>query len=188
MSPAGLAKVFAALAALALAIGAGFAAAGAWLVLPFAGLEVALLVADTELPDGDVIVVSNREPYVHERVRDRIQLHVPASGLVSALEPITRTCAGTWIAHGSGSADMEVVDADSRIAVPPSNPAYTLRRVWLRSSRPWVTACEACTTAKRRSRRRASFVPTWCCSTLDCRPSAGMRWRVRFGGGRGDAA
>jgi len=45
MSPAGLAKVFAALAAVVLAIGAGFAAAGAWLVLPFAGLEILLLVA-----------------------------------------------------------------------------------------------------------------------------------------------
>ena len=44
MSPAGLAKVFAALALIVLAIGTGFALAGAWLVLPFAGLEVALLV------------------------------------------------------------------------------------------------------------------------------------------------
>lgn len=93
--------------------------------------EMLRQILQTELPDGDLIVVSNREPYVHERVRDRIQLHVPASGLVSALEPITRTCAGTWIAHGSGSADMEMVDANNRIAVPPSNPAYTLRRVWL---------------------------------------------------------
>ena len=43
MSPKGLAGVFAVLALLVLAIGAGFAAAGAWLVLPFAGLEVLLL-------------------------------------------------------------------------------------------------------------------------------------------------
>ncbi len=93
--------------------------------------EMLRQILRTELPDGDLIVVSNREPYVHERVRGRIQLQVPASGLVSALEPITRTCAGTWIAHGSGSADMETVDAGDRLAVPPSNPAYTLRRVWL---------------------------------------------------------
>jgi uncharacterized membrane protein len=45
MSPAGLAKVFAALAALVLVIGASFALAGAWLILPFAGLEVLLLGA-----------------------------------------------------------------------------------------------------------------------------------------------
>lgn len=45
MSPAGLAMAFALLAALTLAIGIGFAVAGAWLVLPFAGLEVLLLGA-----------------------------------------------------------------------------------------------------------------------------------------------
>ncbi len=43
MSPKALAGVFAALAVLVLAIGAGFAVAGAWLILPFAGLEVLLL-------------------------------------------------------------------------------------------------------------------------------------------------
>ncbi|HET7363842.1 MAG TPA: DUF2244 domain-containing protein [Burkholderiales bacterium] len=45
ISPAGLACVFAALAIAALAIAAGFALAGAWLILPFAGLEVLLLGA-----------------------------------------------------------------------------------------------------------------------------------------------
>jgi trehalose 6-phosphate synthase len=84
-----------------------------------------------ELPDAELIVVSNREPYIHERVGDEIKLRVPASGLVSALEPITRTCEGTWIAHGSGSADADTVDGHDRIAVPPDDPAYTLRRVWL---------------------------------------------------------
>ncbi len=59
----------------------------------------------SELPDSEVIVVSNREPYIHELRNDGVKLQIPASGLVSALEPITRTCAGTWIAHGSGSAD-----------------------------------------------------------------------------------
>ncbi|MER8846182.1 MULTISPECIES: alpha,alpha-trehalose-phosphate synthase (UDP-forming) [Mesorhizobium] len=84
-----------------------------------------------ELPDAQVIVVSNREPYIHNRDGDDIQLVVPASGLVSALEPITRACAGTWIAYGGGSADTLVVDENDRIAVPPENPSYTLRRVWL---------------------------------------------------------
>lgn len=83
------------------------------------------------LPDGDVIVVSNREPYSHEWEGGKLRLHVPASGLVSALEPVTRACGGTWIAHGSGSADRETVDKDDRLAVPPDKPSYTLRRVWL---------------------------------------------------------
>jgi alpha,alpha-trehalose-phosphate synthase [UDP-forming] len=84
-----------------------------------------------ELPDAQVIVVSNREPYIHNLKDDGIELVVPASGLVSALEPITRACAGTWIAYGGGSADRLVVDDKDRLAVPPENPAYTLRRVWL---------------------------------------------------------
>jgi len=88
-------------------------------------------ILTSELPDAELIVVSNREPYIHELVEGRIELSVPASGLVSALEPVTRTCAGTWIAHGSGSADRLTVDKNDHVAVPPDNPAYTLRRVWL---------------------------------------------------------
>ncbi len=84
-----------------------------------------------ELRGEDVIVVSNREPYLHQRRGDRIEVQRPASGVVTALEPIMRACSGTWIAHGSGSADREVVDKHDRVAVPPENPAYRIRRVWL---------------------------------------------------------
>jgi trehalose 6-phosphate synthase len=84
-----------------------------------------------ELRGEDVIVVSNREPYIHQRRGDRIEVQQPASGLVTAMEPIMRACSGTWIAHGSGSADRETVDKNDRIAVPPDNPAYQIRRVWL---------------------------------------------------------
>ncbi|TPO00826.1 trehalose-6-phosphate synthase [Mesorhizobium sp. B1-1-5] len=89
------------------------------------------ILAD-ELPDAQVIIVSNREPYIHNETRDgNVELVVPASGLVSALEPITRACAGTWIAYGGGTADRTVVDRNDRVQVPPGNPSYTLRRVWL---------------------------------------------------------
>jgi trehalose 6-phosphate synthase len=84
-----------------------------------------------ELSGDDVIVISNREPYIHERRGDRIEVQRPASGLVTALEPIMRACSGTWIAHGSGSADREVVDKHDRVAVPPDKPAYQIRRIWL---------------------------------------------------------
>jgi len=84
-----------------------------------------------ELRGEDVIVVSNREPYIHQRHDDHIEVQRPASGLVTALEPIMRACSGTWIAHGSGSADREVVDSHDRVAVPPEKPAYQIRRVWL---------------------------------------------------------
>ena len=86
---------------------------------------------EEELPSTQVLVVSNREPYIHNRKNGEIELQIPASGLVAAVEPVMRACGGTWIAHGSGSADKETVDASDRIAVPPPDPAYMLRRVWL---------------------------------------------------------
>lgn len=85
----------------------------------------------TELRDQEVIVVSNREPYLHVRNGNEIEVKRPASGVVTALEPIMRACSGTWIAHGSGNADREVVDRHNRIGVPPEAPAYQLRRVWM---------------------------------------------------------
>jgi trehalose-6-phosphate synthase len=85
-----------------------------------------------ELPGSEVIVVSNRQPYIHNKLDDgTMQIQRPASGLVSALEPVTRACGGTWIAHGSGSGDRDAVDGHDRVMVPPSNPSYALRRIWL---------------------------------------------------------
>lgn len=84
-----------------------------------------------ELAGDQVLVVSNREPYIHEQGEHGIVVRRPASGLVTAVEPVMRACSGTWIAHGSGSADRVTVDAHDRVAVPPKKPSYTLRRVWL---------------------------------------------------------
>jgi len=72
--------------------------------------EALRAVLHNELRGQEVIVVSNREPYIHIHKAGAIEVRRPASGLVTALEPIMRTCSGTWIAHGSGSADREVVD------------------------------------------------------------------------------
>ena len=84
-----------------------------------------------KLPGVEVIVVSNREPYIHNREGTEIAVQTPASGLVAAIEPIMRACGGTWIAHGSGSADRDTVDRFDHIRVPPAAPSYVLRRVWL---------------------------------------------------------
>jgi trehalose 6-phosphate synthase len=89
----------------------------------------AILRAD--LHGDEILVVSNREPYIHVRRDGRIEVQRPASGLVTALEPIMRACSGTWIAHGGGSADRDVVDRHDRVGVPPERPLYRLRRVWL---------------------------------------------------------
>ena len=77
------------------------------------------------------VLVSNREPYMHTRRGKAIECVVPASGLVTALEPVMRACEGLWVAHGSGDADASTVDENDRVRVPPDDPAYTLKRVWL---------------------------------------------------------
>ena len=86
-----------------------------------------------KLKEKPLFVVSNREPYMHVfNEKDRsISVIVPASGVVTALEPVLLACNGTWIANGSGNADRELVDARDRLRVPPDHPSYTLRRVWL---------------------------------------------------------
>ncbi|HEX5356760.1 MAG TPA: trehalose-6-phosphate synthase [Aquabacterium sp.] len=84
-----------------------------------------------QLRGDQLIVVSNREPYIHEEGPNGIVVKRPASGLVTAVEPVMRACSGTWIAHGSGSADAQVVDADDRVSVPPDSGEYLLRRIWM---------------------------------------------------------
>jgi trehalose-6-phosphate synthase len=88
-----------------------------------------------KLQNKPLFVVSNREPYMHVlNDKDKsMGVIVPASGVVTALEPVLIACDGTWIAHGSGSADREAVDEKDRLRVPPDHPSYTLRRVWLSS-------------------------------------------------------
>ena len=88
-------------------------------------------IMSAELPGVEVMVVANREPYIHNHGPQGIELQTPASGLVSALEPIMRACGGTWIAHGSGTADRETVDSNDRVRVPPNAPEYTLKRIWI---------------------------------------------------------
>src|SRR5579883_2885670 len=85
----------------------------------------------SKLKGSQLVVVSNREPYMHRQHGKDIETIVPASGLVTALEPILNACDGTWVAHGSGEADRKMVDKNDRLRVPPSEPSYTLRRVWL---------------------------------------------------------
>jgi alpha,alpha-trehalose-phosphate synthase [UDP-forming] len=86
---------------------------------------------DEHFRDRRLIAVSNREPYIHRFSGHRVECIQPASGLASALDPILRATGGTWVAHGSGEADRFTVDPFHRVAVPESDPRYTLRRVWL---------------------------------------------------------
>ena len=89
-------------------------------------------ILNKELSGDEIIIVSNREPYIHNRMSNgNVEVRHPASGLVTALEPVMKTCSGTWISHGSGNADREFVDDKDRLKVPMEDPKYTLRRVWL---------------------------------------------------------
>jgi trehalose 6-phosphate synthase len=88
-------------------------------------------VARTRLGGAKLVVVANREPFSHVHDGDDIRCIRPASGLTTALNPVLQACSGIWVAHGSGDADRAVVDERGRVAVPPENPSYLLRRVWL---------------------------------------------------------
>jgi trehalose 6-phosphate synthase len=79
-----------------------------------------------------IVILANREPYIHQHRADgEIEVQHPASGLVTALEPVMRACSGVWIAHGSGDADRETVDRYDHVRVPPGEESYHIRRVWL---------------------------------------------------------
>ena len=90
-------------------------------------------LAKNLLKGRDLFVVSNREPYIHNGLDSsgRPKVIQPASGLVSALNPILQASQGTWIAHGSGSLDSRFVDSHNKLEVPVGHPHYTLKRVWL---------------------------------------------------------
>lgn len=77
------------------------------------------------------VLVSNREPYVHQWMGEEIQWSRPAGGVTAALDPLLQAVGGLWVAWGSGDADRETSSPDGKVAVPPDQPSYTLKRVWL---------------------------------------------------------
>ena len=84
-----------------------------------------------QMGDYQFVVVSNRQPYVHVFRKARVECQRGAGGVISALDPVMQTCNGLWVVFGSGDADRKVTDASGKIKVPPDDPSYTLKRVWL---------------------------------------------------------
>ncbi len=82
---------------------------------------------------SQLVVVSNRQPYRHSETDDgeAVAVDRPTGGLTAGLDPVVQETGGTWVAWGDGDADRDVVDEADRVGVPPEDPAYTLRRVWL---------------------------------------------------------
>jgi len=81
--------------------------------------------------DRLLIIASNREPYIHIYKEGAIDYIRPVGGAVTALDPVMRVCKGTWVAYGSGKADKEAVNDNNEVHVPPEDPKYTLKRIWL---------------------------------------------------------
>ena len=98
---------------------------------PVWGKEDLKRLAQREMGDCHLVVVSNRQPYVHELVDGKLRYAVPAGGMTTALDPLMQECGGTWVAYGGGKGDWYAVDDKNRIMVPPDDPAYTLSLVWL---------------------------------------------------------
>ena len=89
-------------------------------------------ILNQHLHGEKIVILANREPYIHQYTSDgKIEIQHPASGLVTALEPVMRACSGVWVAHGSGGADRETVDQQDHVSVPPGEESYHIRRVWL---------------------------------------------------------
>ncbi len=86
-----------------------------------------------KLGENALFVVSNREPYLHviDETTGMPKCVRPASGVVTAIDPILRACGGTWIAHGSADADKKFVNSKDKLGVPPEDIRYILKRVWL---------------------------------------------------------
>ena len=88
-------------------------------------------VIKERLKDHLFVVVSNREPYSHTYDGKKIKCARTVSGLVTPLDYIMRVTKGIWVAAGSGDADKEASNEKGEVMVPPENPRYTLKRVWL---------------------------------------------------------
>lgn len=89
-------------------------------------------ILNLHLHGEKIVILANREPYIHQHTPNgRIDIQHPASGLVTALEPVMRACSGVWVAHGSGNADRETVDRHDHVSVPPGEESYHIRRIWL---------------------------------------------------------
>jgi trehalose 6-phosphate synthase len=97
------------------------------------------LPADADTPDveslldgGQLLVVSNRQPYSHGYDDGgEVTVSRPAGGLTAGLDPVMQRAEGTWIAWGDGEADREVTPEGDTVEMPPEDPSYRLRRVWL---------------------------------------------------------
>ena len=66
------------------------------------------------MSEKPLIIVSNREPYVHRKTGSHIKVEKSTGGVTTALDEVLKVTGGTWVAWGSGSGDREPVDKKDR--------------------------------------------------------------------------
>ncbi len=86
---------------------------------------------EASFPERKLVLLSNREPYVHRAIPRGFVCEKQAGGVAIALDPVMQMAGGTWIAWGSGNLDKRFVDENDKVKVPPQDPKYALKRVWL---------------------------------------------------------
>jgi len=84
-----------------------------------------------KLKDYLLVIASNRQPYWFNFKKGKIICQRGAGGVVTALDPVMRSCGGIWVAAGLGDADRKIADKEGKLNVPLENPKYLLRLVWL---------------------------------------------------------
>jgi len=85
----------------------------------------------TKMEDYLLIVASNRQPYSHLKKGSEVVCQRQPGGLVTALTPVMETVNGIWIGTGTSPYDRQVVDENNKIQLPPENPSFSLKRVFL---------------------------------------------------------
>jgi len=79
-----------------------------------------------------VIVLANRAPFSCEMTDDgRLTIKRSSGGLVTALEPLVEAWSGTWVAQSTGAGDAMIADHRGGVSMPPRDPRYRVRYVWL---------------------------------------------------------
>jgi trehalose 6-phosphate synthase len=121
---------------------------------------------DDRLPGTEVIAVSNREPYIHNRANGSVALQIPASGLVAALEPVMRACGASGLRMG----------ADRPTARPWTRATTSASRRGARRIR-----CAASGSPRRSRRATTTASPTRASGRCATSPSCGPRSATRTG-------
>lgn len=85
----------------------------------------------SKMADYLLVAVSNRQPFTHLLKQGKIVCQRQPGGLVTALNPVMQAVQGTWVAVGTSPYDRQQVDSSGKVKIPPENPSYTLRRIFL---------------------------------------------------------